>query len=98
MNPFAVDDMAIYPDVAQDLIKKCRDYRARKLPLGVIKAELWNAAQQTVAVEESELRRALQAAEGRLDILEHTVDSNALFDETKLIVLDVERRLGEYLG
>jgi hypothetical protein len=88
----------IYPAVAAALLEKSDQYRKGLLTLDSLKRAVWQAADEIVAVEERGLRGFLQKAEGRLDMIEHTRDRDAVFDETLRVVTEIEERLREYLS
>jgi hypothetical protein len=88
----------IYPQAARDLLDTCREYREQVVSLASIKSAIWQTADEVVAVEDRPLRDFLQAAEGRLDVIEHITNDERIFDETLPVIEEVESRLREYLS
>jgi hypothetical protein len=94
-----VDDIApTYPEAAQNLLNTCQDYRLRLLSLESLKRIVWGTALEVVDVEERATRDFLQAAEGKLDMLEHTIDEERLFDATLPVVSEIEEQMARYLA
>jgi hypothetical protein len=77
-------------DLVDKLKKTFLDYRSRHIGVEELQAAIWSAAQLVTAVEEKELRRFLQNAESRLDLLRFTVDETALFDKALKLVSEIE--------
>lgn len=90
--------MATYPEAARKLLASCDAYLGRGASLAETKSAIWNAAQQIVLVDERELRDFLQAAEGRLDSIEHMTDARSVFEATSLVVREVRDRMRTYLA
>jgi hypothetical protein len=88
--------MALYPQALARLRAACLDYRSHRIGIEQLQAAIWSAAQEIVAVEEKELRRFLQNAEGRLDLLRFTVDQSSLFDRTLELVSEIENYVREW--
>jgi len=87
-----------YPDVFNELLSNCARYREKSLDLMGLKAAIWNASQEVVAVQEKSYRDALQKAEGELDILQFTIGQAQLFEETLVVVDEVEKIAREALA
>lgn len=87
-----------YPGVAERLLTHCRRYRHGSEELESLKAEIWSAASQVSIPEEHELREFLQQAEGRLDMIQFTVDESELKDAVLAISKTIEARLVSYLA
>ncbi len=85
--------MTLYPRAVERLLQNCKDYRAGRISLGLLMRAILNAAEQIAAVEEKQLRRHLEQAEGELDTLEFTTDSSALFDAAVAVVVGIEAEL-----
>jgi hypothetical protein len=83
----------LYPDVLRRLLEATRVYRRREMQLATYKAVLWQAAEDIVAVEERSLREFLQAAEGKLDVIQFTTDEAELFNATLPTLESMEERL-----
>ena len=90
--------MATYPEAAHKLVASCDSYLGGVASLAQTKSAIWDAAQQIVLVDERELRDFLQAAEGRLDLIEHTTDAPSVFQATSLVVREVRVRMLTYLA
>jgi hypothetical protein len=82
--------MALYPQAVARARTACLDYRARRIGIEQLQTAIWSTSQEIVAVEEKELRRFLQNAEGRLDMLRFTVDQALLFERTLELVGEIE--------
>lgn len=87
-----------YPDAARALLARCAEYRERSIDLGTFKASVWSAANEFVIPQERETRDYLQQVEGKLDILEFTVDDDKLFDATLELVAGIEDTMNRYLS
>lgn len=86
-----------YPAVAQTLLTHCRKYRQGEVDLEILKGEIWSAASQVSIPEERALREFLQQAEGRLDMIQFTVDEAEVERASLEIVEAIEARLVAYL-
>jgi hypothetical protein len=87
-----------YPKAARELLASCDAYLGGSASLAETKSAIWSAAQQIVLVDERELRDFLQAAEGRLDLIEHTTDAASVFQATLPVVREVHDRMLIYLS
>lgn len=74
--------MTLYPEIIRSLLEDCRYYRQRQKDLAALKSAIWHAAEQITALEDRELRRKLQQAEGELDSIQFTTDTDKIFPET----------------
>ena len=90
--------MPTYPSVAERLLAHCREYRQGKEDLATLKAEIWSAASQVSIPEERALREFLQQAEGRLDMIQFTVDEVEVQRASLEVLETIEARLMAYLG
>lgn len=59
----------------------------------MLQATLSNAADAIVATEESWIRALLLRAESKLELLRFTVDSDRIFQQSLVVISDVERAL-----
>lgn len=84
--------MSIYKQDVQDLLTATKQYKDKKISLDEYKSAVWQAACSIVHVEEKQFRSFLQNSEGDLDIIQFTVDSNKIFDETLKVVEQIEIR------
>ena len=91
------DVAATYPEVARSLLERCAEYRQQVIDLAALKATVWAAANEIVIPQERETHDFLQRAEGRLDMVEFTVDDEQSFPATIEIVREIEERLTRYL-
>lgn len=82
--------MAVYPEALARAKSACLDYRAKCIGIEQLQVAIWTASQEIAAVEEKELRRFLQNAEGKIDLLRFTVDQEALFDRALEVVGEIE--------
>lgn len=64
----------VYPDFVRGVIDACLAYQAHKISLDALKSEIWKGAMAIASVQEADFRHFLQAAEGRLDILQFTTE------------------------
>lgn len=87
-----------YPDVARRLLVCCSAYRAGVDGLESLKSAVWGAATEISIPQERELREFLQRAEGRLDMIQFTVDAENIREETFAVVAEIEARLLSYLA
>lgn len=86
-----------YPAVAQHLLALCRRYLQGIEDLETLKAEIWSAASQVSIPEERTLREFLQQSEGRLDMIQFTVDGPEVRRASMEVVGAIEARLVAYL-
>lgn len=87
--------MTVYPEVLRSLRDLCHRYRQGLVDIDELKAGIWSAAGQIVHVEERALREFLQSADGKLDMMQFTVDEASVFGESLKIVSAIERKLEE---
>ena len=87
-----------YPALAEHLLNQCRKYRHGDIDLEILKAEIWSAASEVSIPQERALREFLQQAEGRLDMIQFTVDEAAVEQASQQIVETIEERLIAYLA
>jgi hypothetical protein len=87
-----------YPDAAQRLLATCDSYLSGEVDLLQLKAAVWETADTVVDVSEGATRRFLQAAEGDLDVIEHTTDTERTFEATLSVVEGIKTELKRYLS
>ena len=81
------------PVAITDLLEKCKKYHKRTIALEELKQTLWEAAISIERKENYQLRKTLEAIEGRLDIVQFTTDSEGVFDATIPIITELELTL-----
>lgn len=82
-----------YMDTLSVLLERIDRFRRSDLSLDDLKSALWEAAQAVSSHEERELRDALQQAEGRLDMIQFTVEEPGIRSEALKILDAVEARV-----
>lgn len=86
----------LYPDQVKAVLRACHAFEEGIIGLDELKAEIWKGAQAVVAVDEADFRRFLQAAEGRLDMIQVTTEHvNA---SARDIVREIQARVREHLA
>lgn len=85
--------MSIYVDAINKLLEDSKKYRNNMITLEVYQTSVWNTAEKIVLVEEKEFRSFLQNAEGKLELIRFTIDTDKIFNETLKVVQEVEARL-----
>jgi hypothetical protein len=88
--------MSIYPEALQRLKIACDQYRSHNLGIDELKAVVWQAAQTIVAIEERDLRKFLQWAEGQLDMIQFTTDKEVIFRESMKIVSEIQEKVKQW--
>lgn len=68
-------------------------FRRRELDLETLQAAVWGAAQALTSFDDRELRRQLEAAEGRLEAIRFTTDDDQVRDAVLAFLEDVEALL-----
>jgi hypothetical protein len=89
--------MGSYPAVARRVLLVCQQFRTAAADLADVKRELWNASTEIVDVDEADYRSFLQQAEGRVDMVEFTVDSSRRHRAVLQIIEEVEGQTRRYL-
>ncbi len=84
-----------YTETITTLRGKCGDYRTGKLSLDDFKKAVWAAAEQIESSDEYDLRLSLQSIEGRLDMVQFTVDQAKVSDASLEIVQELENLIGK---
>ena len=87
----------IYCDIVKHLLIVCKMFKQHEVDLDYLKNEIWLTAEAIVASDESKLRKFLQSAEGQLDIIEFTTDSDKKFDVALSIVDGVMEELASWI-
>lgn len=78
--------MAIYPDTIKQLLEACELYTQNVLDIESLKARIWSAGRDIVAVEEKDLRQLLMRSEAELDSIQFTTDDNKIFANSLEVV------------
>ena len=71
--------MALYPKTVQEVLEACESYALGTLGIETLKARVWSASREVVAVEEKELRQLLMRSEAELDSIQFTTDDDKIF-------------------
>jgi hypothetical protein len=87
--------MSIYQAVLIALKEGCALYRKRIIQEEELQRRLLNAADTIVAVEERALREYLLWAEGRIELLRFTVNTEDLHASVLKLVTQIEHKLRE---
>ena len=99
VNSFSGGDMApTFPESALCLLASCSEYRNGEYDLEVLKAAVWRAAMEISIPQERAIRDFLQHAEGRLDMIQFTVDVEDVREAALGAVAAIEVRLSSYLA
>ena len=88
--------MAIYPRILSIVKEGCAHNRSNTSGIEELQSIIWNAAEQIVALEEKELRRSLQNAESKLELLRFTVDSEQVYEQSLMVIAEVEKQVEEW--
>ena len=88
--------MTLYPQILCQVKESCANYRSRTIGIEQLQSIIWNAAEQIVAREEKELRRSLQNAESKLELFRFTVDSEQVYEQSLMVVAEIERQVKEW--
>ena len=87
-----------YPESALSLLASCSEYRNGDCDFEVLKAAVWRAAMEISLPQERAIRNFLQHAEGRLDMIQFTVDVEDVSEAALVAVAVIEARLSSYLA
>jgi len=79
-----------YVVVLTALLQQIDTFRRGDLSLDALKSAIWETARQLSSHEERALREALQQAEGRLDMIQFTVEDRIVRVEALKIVDTIE--------
>jgi hypothetical protein len=80
------------------LLSKVREYREGKTDLDDLQKTLWGTAQALTNYEARRLRQELQDAEGRLESIRFTVDTDRVGGEVLRLLDDVEAKVKRLIG
>lgn len=83
----------IYPDVINNLKKKCNSYLNKKISLGEIQSSIYDAEHQILALEEKWLRELLFDAENQIELNRYTIDSEKLEQSVELIIKNIMTKI-----
>lgn len=87
-----------YVDVVDRLLACCTEYREHKVGLEGLKAAVWATAREMSNPEERDMHEFLQRAEGRLDMIQFTVDAADVWGASIEVAATIEARLLAYLA
>ncbi len=87
--------MSLYPMIDEAVRAGCVLYKRREISLDDIKQLIWKSAQDIVSLEDRTLRAKLMNAESELDLIQFTVNSHLVFDESLAVIARVEQGLGD---
>jgi hypothetical protein len=90
--------MALYPDVARDVVEACVQYQRGDIGEEQLQTRLWSASQIISALEDRELSNLFRRTEGQIELLRFTVDAASVRERVLPLVAEVERRTKEYLS
>jgi hypothetical protein len=85
--------MTHYAETLAVLLERIDRFRRSDLSLGDLKSAIWEAARVVSSHEERGLRDALQQAEGRLDMIQFTVEEPGIRGEVLKILDAIEARV-----
>ncbi|WP_392566606.1 hypothetical protein RHO15_03180 [Utexia brackfieldae] len=68
----------IYPDVVNELKKKCDSFLHKEISVEEMQASIYEAEHQILALEEKWLRELLFDAENQIELNHYTIDSDKL--------------------
>lgn len=81
-----------YAETLNALLQQIERFRCSDLSLDDLKSAIWEAARVVSSHEERALRDALQQAEGRLDMIQFTVNEPGVRAEALKLVDAIEAR------
>jgi len=79
-----------YTSTITTILERCSEYRRNDISLDDLKRTVWDAAQTIESAHEYDLRKSLQAIEGRLDMIQFTTDSDKVYETTLPVVQELE--------
>jgi hypothetical protein len=82
-----------YAETLNALLEQLERFRCSDLSLDDLKSAIWEAARVVSSHEERALRDALQQAEGRLDMIQFTVNEPGIRAEALKLVDAIEARV-----
>lgn len=83
----------IYPDVINNLKKKCDSYLNKKISLDEIQSSIYEAEHQILALEEKWLRALLFDAENQIELNRYTIDSEKLEQSVEPIIKNIMTKI-----
>ena len=83
----------IYPDVINNLKRKCDSYLNKKISLDEIQSSIYEAEHQILALEEKWLRELLFDAENQIELNRYTIDSEKLEQSVELIIKNIMTKI-----
>jgi len=89
--------MSQLKEIVTSLLNESQRFRQREIDVEGLKAVLWIAEQQVTGYEDRLIRRMLQQAEGELDSIQFTTDTDGIFSEVVKVLDRLEASLVEVL-
>ncbi|WP_216353095.1 hypothetical protein [Snodgrassella alvi] len=83
----------IYPDVINNLKKKCDSYLNKEISLDEIQSSIYETEHQILALEEKWLRELLFDAENQIELNRYTIDSEKLEQSVELIIKNIMTKI-----
>ncbi|WP_367484120.1 hypothetical protein ABX022_05975 [Snodgrassella alvi] len=83
----------IYPDVINNLKRKCNSYLNKKISLDEIQSSIYEAEHQILALEEKWLRELLFYAENQIELNRYTIDSEKLEQSVEPIIKNIMTKI-----
>ncbi|ORF30662.1 hypothetical protein [Snodgrassella alvi] len=83
----------IYPDVINNLKKKCDSYLNKKISLDEIQSSIYEAEHQILALEEKWLRELLFDVENQIELNRYTIDSEKLEQSVEPIIKNIMTKI-----
>ena len=87
-----------YPEFVRRLQNLLEDYRSKKVSPSDLQSAIWQTAEAVVSLEDRELRKCLEWAGGKLELLRFITESCDLLAATIEIVNVVEEKIQEALS
>tara|TARA_B100001248_G_scaffold66390_1_gene46630 strand:- start:171 stop:437 length:267 start_codon:yes stop_codon:yes gene_type:complete len=85
--------MSIYKEDLKLLEEKCSLFRQGEISAEAFQGDVWTAASAIVHIDEISLRNFLENAEGDIDTIRFTVDTDKERDAILKVVAKIEERL-----
>lgn len=87
-----------YPELLEHLRIMLADYRAKRVAISDLQKAVWRTAEAVVSYEDRDLRKFLQSVEGKLDVLQFTIDPPEQFTASLDIIAALEDQLRKSLS
>jgi len=88
--------VTLYLETLSRLREAFAQYRRRAIGIDQLQSLIWDSAEQIASPEEKELRRALQNAEAKLDLLRFTLDRDLVFEQSLAVIEELGNDLAEW--